>query len=137
MRRTLEDVEADTAELVNVGVEDLGEEADLGRGHGVVVGEEELELEDAACVDQVNIDTYVVALSPEMGFRQESRVRFLSATFVRRLGGTVDLDIEVAKVLLVRHSADSRDTARKGVGVNNGCALHLVFGRGCISRFGH
>lgn len=29
---------------------DLGEEADLGRGHGVVIGEEEFELEDATCV---------------------------------------------------------------------------------------
>jgi hypothetical protein len=46
---TLQDIEADAAELVHVGVEDLSEEADLGRRHGVVVGEEELELEDAAC----------------------------------------------------------------------------------------
>lgn len=30
-------------------MEDLGEESNLGRGHGVVVGEEKLELEDAAC----------------------------------------------------------------------------------------
>jgi hypothetical protein len=29
-------------------VVDLGEEADLGRGHGVVIWKEELELEDAA-----------------------------------------------------------------------------------------
>lgn len=47
--RTLQDVKADTAQLVDVGVEDLGEEADLGRGHGVVVGKEQLELEGAAC----------------------------------------------------------------------------------------
>jgi hypothetical protein len=45
---TLEDVEANTAQSVNVGVVDLGEEADFGRGHGVVVREEQLELEDAA-----------------------------------------------------------------------------------------
>lgn len=45
---TLEDVQTDAAQSVDVGVVDLGEEADLGRGHGVVIGEKELELEDAA-----------------------------------------------------------------------------------------
>lgn len=44
-QHTLQDVEADTAQLVDVGVEDLGQEANLGGDHGVVVGEEELELE--------------------------------------------------------------------------------------------
>lgn len=44
-QRTLQDVEADTAQLVDVGVEDLGQEANLGGDHGVVVGEEELEFE--------------------------------------------------------------------------------------------
>jgi hypothetical protein len=48
VRLTLEDVEADAAQSVDVGVVDLGEEAHLGRGHGVVVGKEQLELEDAA-----------------------------------------------------------------------------------------
>lgn len=44
---TLEDVQADSTEAIDVGVVDLGEEADLGWCHGVVVGQEELELEDA------------------------------------------------------------------------------------------
>lgn len=48
-RRTLQDIQADTAQLVNIGVEDLGEEADLGGSHGVVIREKELKLEDAAC----------------------------------------------------------------------------------------
>lgn len=47
-RLTLEDIEADTAKLVNVGVVDLGHEADLGRSHGVVLGQEQLQLEDTA-----------------------------------------------------------------------------------------
>lgn len=47
--RTLQDIEADSAELVNVGVKDLGEESDLGRRHGIVVGQEQLELEHATC----------------------------------------------------------------------------------------
>jgi hypothetical protein len=47
-RLTLEHVEANAPQSVNVGVVDLGEKADLGRGHGVVVREEQLELEDAA-----------------------------------------------------------------------------------------
>lgn len=43
---TLQDVQADAAQLIDVRVEDLGKEADLGRCHRVVVGEEKLELED-------------------------------------------------------------------------------------------
>jgi hypothetical protein len=45
---TLQDVQANAAELVDVGVVDLGEETDFGRRHGVVVGKEQLELEGAA-----------------------------------------------------------------------------------------
>jgi hypothetical protein len=47
-RLTLQDVEADAAQPVDVWVVDLGKEADLGWGHGVVVWEEQFELEDAA-----------------------------------------------------------------------------------------
>lgn len=45
--RTFQDVEADATELVDIGVENLGEEADLGWRHGVVVREEQLQLECA------------------------------------------------------------------------------------------
>jgi hypothetical protein len=48
--RTLQNIQADAAQLVDVGVVYLGQEPDLGRVHGVVVGEEELELEHAALV---------------------------------------------------------------------------------------
>lgn len=48
-RLALENIEANATQPVDVWVVDLGEEADLGRGHGVVVGEEELELEYTAC----------------------------------------------------------------------------------------
>lgn len=40
---TLQNVQTDTTEAINVGVIDLGQEADLGRGHGIVVGQEQLE----------------------------------------------------------------------------------------------
>lgn len=43
---TLEDVKTDAAKLVDIWVKDLGKESNLGRCHGVVVGEEELETED-------------------------------------------------------------------------------------------
>lgn len=43
----LEDVQADATELVDVGMVHLGQEADLGRGHGVIGGEEEFQLECA------------------------------------------------------------------------------------------
>lgn len=45
--RTFQDVKADAAKLVDVGVEYLGEEADLGWRHGVVVREKQLQLERA------------------------------------------------------------------------------------------
>jgi hypothetical protein len=48
---TLQDIKADAAQPVDVWVVDFGEEADLGRSHGVVVGEEQLQLEDAACIE--------------------------------------------------------------------------------------
>lgn len=47
---TLQHIKADAAQLINVRMEDLGEKSDLGRGHRIVVGEEEFELEDAAFV---------------------------------------------------------------------------------------
>lgn len=45
--RTFQDIEADAAKLVDIGVEDLGKEANLGRCHGVVVGEKQLKVERA------------------------------------------------------------------------------------------
>ena len=61
--RTLENIQAYTAELVNVGMEDVGKEADLGRSHGVVVGEEELKLEDSA----YRPDQYISTCSRSLG----------------------------------------------------------------------
>ena len=46
----LEDIEADSAKLVNVGVVDLGSEEDLGWNHGVLLGQEELAVKDSALV---------------------------------------------------------------------------------------
>jgi hypothetical protein len=48
--RTLEHIQADPTQAVDIRVVDLGEEADLGRGHGIVFRKEELEAEDAAFV---------------------------------------------------------------------------------------
>ena len=45
---TLQHIKADAPQLVDVGVEDFGQEADLGWRHRVVIGEEQLEFEDAA-----------------------------------------------------------------------------------------
>lgn len=69
---TLQHIQADAAEPVDVGVVDLGEEADLRWRHGVVVGEEELELEDAAWGGQS------AARTPPCGGRRRR-------TLVRRL----------------------------------------------------
>lgn len=50
IQRTLEDIQTDTAELVDIGVVNLGEESDLRWGHRIVVWQEELQLEDTAYV---------------------------------------------------------------------------------------
>lgn len=47
---TLENVEANAAQPVDVGVVDLSQEAHFGRCHGVVVWKKELEFEDTACI---------------------------------------------------------------------------------------
>lgn len=44
---TLQHIKANAAQLVDVGVKNLGQEANLGRNHRVVVREEEFELESA------------------------------------------------------------------------------------------
>ena len=46
----LEDVEADAAKLVNVGVVDLGSEKNLGRDHGVLIWQEEFAVENATLI---------------------------------------------------------------------------------------
>jgi hypothetical protein len=46
-RLTLQHVKANAAELVDVGVVDLGEETDLWGRHWVIIWEEEFEVEDA------------------------------------------------------------------------------------------
>jgi hypothetical protein len=43
---TFEDIETDAAQLINVRMVNLREESDLRWSHGVVVREEEFELED-------------------------------------------------------------------------------------------
>ena len=64
----LEDVQADAPQRVDVGVVDPRQEAGLGGAHGVVVREEELQLEDAALVGGVlgagklDVEVAVVAL---------------------------------------------------------------------------
>lgn len=51
---TLQNVQTNSTETIDVGVVDLGKEADLGRSHGVVVGQEQLELEDSAWLECQN-----------------------------------------------------------------------------------
>jgi len=46
--RTLENIQADPAQAVDVWVVNLGKESDLGGCHGVVIRQEQLELEDTA-----------------------------------------------------------------------------------------
>lgn len=50
----LEDIEADTAQFVNVGVVNARQEAHFRRRHRVIRRQEQLELEDAVCQNQVS-----------------------------------------------------------------------------------
>ena len=54
LRVTLENVETDPAELVDVRVVYLGHESDLGRRHGILLGQEQLQLEYAALVRRLD-----------------------------------------------------------------------------------
>lgn len=44
---TLQDIQADPAKTIDVGVVDLGEEANLGGSHRIVIGQEEFKSENA------------------------------------------------------------------------------------------
>lgn len=58
MELTLQDIQADTAETIDVGVVDLGQETDLRRGHRVVVRQKQLETEDTTCLNIMSNHAY-------------------------------------------------------------------------------
>lgn len=68
---TLQDVQADSTEAIDVGVVDLGKEANLGWRHGVVVRQEQFELEDAACVRCQRNATWTGAMGVMAYLRRE------------------------------------------------------------------
>lgn len=102
--RTLQNVQADTTQLVDVGVEDLGEEADFGRDHRIVIWEEELELEVTSYSTRPRLVGWMVIHD-----WHEDKHR----TFVWRRTGTVDGDVKIAEVLRV---GDGVDTGHSGGG---------------------
>ena len=97
-RLTLQHVEADAPQAVDVGVVDLGEEANLGRRHGVVVGKEQLQLEHSACT---------LVSSPDVRrYRREDK-----HTLVGGLARAIDGHVEVPQVVVVRCCRDSLNSA--------------------------
>lgn len=58
-QHTLQDIQANSSETVDVGVVDLGQESDLRGSHGVVFGQEQLKTEDATLLQSIsgNLDT--------------------------------------------------------------------------------
>lgn len=70
----------------------LRKESNLGRSHGIVVGEEEFESEDAAYITLLD---YTASMTP-------------LRTFVRGLCGTVNGNIEIPKVILMRNRVNTR-----------------------------
>ena len=91
----LQYVEADATESVDVRVIDASQEAYPRWAHGVVVGQEELEVELAAC-SLVNIPCYLPSSS--------SCMLTLVAAAIR----TVHPDVEVSCVLIVWLRRDTR-----------------------------
>lgn len=74
---------------------DLRKEADLGRSHRVVVWQKQLKPKDTSCIG--------VSWNPPMNFY------IGTPTFVRRLRGSMDRDVEISQIIFMRHSIDSRD----------------------------
>lgn len=91
---TLQNIQADTAEAVDVGVVNLGQEADLWGSHGIIVGEKQLKSKDATCKHQRQIN---------------SGKHSVVHTLIWRLRGTVDGNIEVPEVIIVRDCIDARN----------------------------
>lgn len=75
---------------------DLGQKANLGRSHRVVLWQKQLEAEDAT-LKEVNNHTNSLCM--------------LLLTFVRRLCRSVNGDIEVTQVIFVRYGVDARNSA--------------------------
>ena len=68
MQLTLENIQTDTAKLVDIWVVDLGQETNPGWCHGIVVWKEEFELEDAPWRYQYIANTAAFLLySPSYG----------------------------------------------------------------------
>lgn len=95
---TLQNIETDTAEAVDVGVVNLGQEADLWGRHGIIVGEKQLKSKDATCKDQCQTD---------------SGKHSVVHTLIWRLRRTVNGDIEVAEVIFVWDSIDARNPTHR------------------------
>ena len=74
----------------------LCKKSNLGRGHGIVVGKEEFESEDATYITLLDcaLDTYTASTTP-------------LRTFVRGLSWAVNSDIEIPKVILMRYCVNT------------------------------
>lgn len=99
--RTLEDIETDATQLVDVWVVDLGEEADLGRDHGVVIRQEQLKLELSAYTPRISIASRRESVASWGGGQR---------TLVRGPGWSMDLDVKVSQVIVVRDGTDARNS---------------------------
>lgn len=125
---TLQHVQADAAQLVDVRVVDLGQESDLRRRHRVLVRQEELELEHAICADE---ETVVSATKVPSAGSRRGLCPPDQHTLVRRAGRAVDLDVKVSQVVLVGGGADTGDAG--GQKMRHYVSRRLVIGGGeCI-----
>jgi hypothetical protein len=49
VQHTLQNIQADSPQLVNIRMVDLGKKANLWRCHGIIIGQKELKFENATC----------------------------------------------------------------------------------------
>lgn len=89
----LQHIQADSAQAIDVRVVYAGQEAYSRRAHRVVVGEEELELEDAAC--ERRSATYVHQLRPDAASLCSMRTLVAAST------RSIHRHIEVSCVLIM------------------------------------
>lgn len=79
---------------------DLGEEADLGGSHGIVVWQEQLKLEDTTCLPRLSV-----------GCEAPPDTLKVELTLVWRLRGAINSNVEIAQVVVVRSRRDALDPA--------------------------
>jgi hypothetical protein len=114
-------------------VVDLCEEADFGRGHGVVIWKEEFELEGAFCITEGFVSFHLGARGGSGGYVRSygdwegpsivtSKYRRLSSWGTALMPGTLDSS------KISEHSSSSSPNRTHGSAIKRSVSLMILFG---------